>query len=167
MFDPSIFMAVSLEYVSLSDLDDVMTKEEQAEATDDGYGSSGTVTQSEPTRNEPMVKRFLKRAESLADSYLIHYDRPISDPPATLKYTVLVITRYLLDDRGDGAVSDEVQRSYDQAMQWLMDIRDGKIDLGGDVEEQGEVYYGDRVGGTFGESIHSDKSPTIRSTPLT
>ena len=142
-------MAITLNYVTLSEFADVMTETEQAEATDDNYGQDGTSSSSGPTADEMMIKRFLARAEGMADSYLIHYERPISTPPETLKYVVMIIARYFLSERGDGAVGEDVQKSYDQAMRWLKDIREGKIDLGGDVGEQGEMYFGARTGGVF------------------
>jgi phage gp36-like protein len=142
-------MAVTLNYVTLAEFGDVMTQTEQAEATDDSYGQGGTISSSGPTRDEDMVRRFLKRGEGMADSYLIHYSRPVGSPPQTLKYVVMVIARYFLNERGDGAVGEDVQKSYNQAMRWLRDIRDGKIDLGGDVGEQGETYFGERTGGVF------------------
>lgn len=159
-------MAVTLNYVSLSEFNDVMTEYEQAQATDDSFAQDGTISSDEPSRDEPMVERFLKRAESLADSYLIHYDRPISSPPEKLKYAVMVIARYMLDDRGDGAVSEDIQRSHDQAIDWLKDVRDGSVDLGASVEEAGEDFFGDRQGGTFGEAPYNDKASIASDNPF-
>jgi len=158
-------MTATLNYVSLPEFADVMTKTEQAEASDDSYAQDGTISSSGPTRDDEMVKRFLRRGEAMADSYLIHYERPLDEPPQTLKYVVMIIARYFLDERGDGAVSEDVQKSYDQAMMWLRDIRDAKIDLGGNVEEQGELYFGDRYGGTFEGGAHNDKSTFATGVP--
>jgi len=158
-------MAVTLNYVDMSEFSDVMTEEEQAQATDDSYGGGGTISSDGPTRDEQMVERFLGRAESRVDMYLIHYERPLDPVPEIVKYTVMVIARYMLDARGDGAVSENVQKSRDQAIMWLEDLRDGKIDLGGDLEEQGEAYFGDREGGTFGEYPFSDKSTFATRSP--
>lgn len=159
-------MAVVLDYVTLEEFSDVMPEEEQAEATDDSYGEDGTITSSGPTRDDQMVKRFLKRAESFANSYLSFYERPVNPVPHTLKYTVMILARYYLDERADGSVSEDIQQSYNNAMDWLKDIRDGEIDLGGDVEEQTGAYFGERAGGAFEEGPFSDKSSTLRGRPL-
>lgn len=157
-------MAVTLDYVTLDDLEDVMTIPEQAQATDDAYGAGGTISGS-PSRNERMVKRFLKRAESTVDSYLTEYDTPIQDPPYMLEYTILLIARYYLDERGDGDVSEASQRSYDQAMDWLKMVKNGEVDLQG-VEIDAEDYYGDREGGTFGVAPHNDRSTAFTGEPF-
>jgi len=160
-------MAVTLEYVELSELEDVMTEEEQAEATDDAYGSGGTIGGGGPHRDPKMVNRFLKRAENFADTYVgTRYSLPIDDPTPMFKYTILIIARYFLDERGDGDVSESVRNSYQMAVSWLEDIRDEVSDLHGDNTEEIEDYYGDRVGGTFGEGPFNDKSTAFTGSPF-
>jgi phage gp36-like protein len=82
------------------------------------------------------------------------------------KYTILVIARYLLDDRGDGDVSESVRESYNMAISWLEDIRDEISDLHGDNTEALDDYYGERVGGTFGEDPFNDKSTAFTGEPF-
>jgi Protein of unknown function (DUF1320). len=152
-------MAVTLEYTTLSDFSDVMTETEQAEATDDSYAQGGTINGSGPTRDDQMTKRFLKRAESIADTYVgTRYTIPLTNPSPMFKYTVMVIARYLLDDRGDGDVSEHVMESYNMAIGWLEDIRDEVAGIEGS-EEEIEDYYGEREGGTFGGSTGDDELP--------
>lgn len=158
-------MAVTLDYVELSDLADVMSEEEQAEASDDSYGAGGTLDESGPTRNDEMVRRFLQRAESMCNNYLVsRYSIPIDEPTPMLEYTVLILARYYLDERGDGDVSENIQNSYDQAMNWLEMIRNEEIDLG-TVDEDIEDYYGERTGGTFGTYPFNDKSTAFTGEP--
>lgn len=168
LYDPRRFnMAVSLNYVELSAFSDVMTEEEQAEATDDAYGSGGTLNEDGPYRDEKMVKRFLKRAESLADMYVgTRYDLPLSNPTPMFKYTILVIARYFLDERGDGDVSENVRNSYDIALSWLEDVRDELADIHGDNTESIDDYYGEREGGTFGSDTFNDKSTAFTGEPF-
>ena len=159
-------MAVTLDYVSLDDLSDVMTEVEQAEATDDSYGEGGTIDGNGPTRDDEMVKRFLKRAEGMAERYVgTRYELPISDPTPMFKYTILIIARYFLDERGDGDVSETIGNSYDMAISWLEDIRDEVTDLHGDNTEAIEDYYGERVGGTFDETPFNDKATAFTGDP--
>jgi len=161
-------MAVTLEYVSLEELSDVMTEVEQAEATDDAYGEGGTLNSNSPgpTRDPDMLKRFLLRAESMAERYVgTRYELPINDPTPMFKYTILIIARYFLDERGDGDVSETVADSYDMAISWLEDIRDEVTDLHGNNTEAIEDYYGERVGGTFGEGPFNDKATAFTGDP--
>ena len=80
-------MAVTLNYVSVRELADVMTVNEQAEATDDEFAEGGTITSGEEQeRDYQMVKRFLARAEGLAERYVgTRYELPISDPTPMFK----------------------------------------------------------------------------------
>lgn len=162
-------MAVTLDYVEISDLSDVMTEQEQAEATDDTYGSGGTINQGGPTRDDAMVKRFLKRGENLADNYVgTRYTLPLTEPSMMFKYTILVLTRYMLDERGDGDVSESVKNSYSMAIEWLEDVRDEVTDIEGS-EEAMEEYYGEREGGTFGSDDSypfNDKSTAFTGSPF-
>jgi len=159
-------MAVSLDYVELDDLADVMTEVEQAEATDDAYGEGGTIDGNGPTRDDDMTKRFLKRAEGMAERYVgTRYELPISDPTPMFKYTILIIARYFLDERGDGDVSETIANSYDMAIDWLEDIRDEVTDLHGDNSEAIDDYYGERYGGTFEEGPFNDKATAFTGDP--
>lgn len=119
-------MAVTLDYVKLSDFSDVMPENDQAEASDD---TDYTDPNTDPTRDTDLIKRFLGRAESMANSYLIQYDLPLDDAPLALEYAIYVIARYMLLERGDGSVSESVQNSYDQAIAWLEAVRDGEQTL--------------------------------------
>lgn len=149
-------MSVTLEYVTLDNFSDVMTERQQAEAT----GSATSDPNDKPIRDQKMTKRFLRRAESIADSYLILYDRPIEDVPMALEYAIYVIARYLLLERGDGSVSEDVQNSYDQAISWLKAIRDGEADLAPETEEDLTDFSGDAdlSGLQFEEYPFVDKS---------
>ena len=159
-------MAVTLDYVSLDDLSDVMTEVEQAEATDDSYGEGGTIDGNGPARDDEMTKRFLKHAEGMAERYVgTRYELPISDPTPMFKYTILIIARYFLDERGDGDVSETIGNSYDMAISWLEEIRDEVTDLHGDNAEAIEDYYGERVGGAFGETPFNDKATAFTGDP--
>jgi len=160
-------MAVTLQYVELSELSDVMTEVEQAEATDDAYGEGGTIDGSGPTRDDQMTKRFLKRAENFAETYVgTRYALPIDEPTPMFKYTILVVARYFLDERADGEVSESIRDSYQMAVSWLEDIRDEVSDLHGDNSEAIDQYYGDREGGTFGEGPFNDKSTAFTGSPF-
>ncbi len=161
-------MAVTLKYVSVRELSDVMTVEEQADATDDDFAEGGTIDSGEEQeRNYPMVKRFLARAEGLAERYVgTRYDLPIEDPTPMFKYTILIIARYFLDERGDGDVSESERESYQMAVSWLEDIRDEVADLRGENTEAIDDYYGDRYGGTFGEGPFNDKSTAFTGSPF-
>lgn len=163
-------MAVTLEYVTLDDLSDVMTVVEQAEATDDKYGEGGTLTEDGPTRDDEMVKRFLRRAENFAENFVgTRYSIPLTNPPMMFKYVVLVIARFMLDERGDGDVSETVRESYDMAVSWLEDVRDEVVDLE-DNEEFIQDYFGERTGGEFGGSDEThpfnDKSTAFTTDPI-
>lgn len=159
-------MAVSLDYVDLADLSDVMTVAEQAEATDDNYGQGGTIDRNGLTRDDDMAKRFLKRAEGMAERYVgTRYELPIGDPTPMFKYTILIIARYFLDERGDGDVSETIANSYDMAIDWLEDIRDEVTDLHGDNSEAIDDYYGERYGGTFEEGPFNDKATAFTGDP--
>jgi phage gp36-like protein len=160
-------MAVKLEYVSLDELEDVMMTVEQAEATDDNYGSGATINGNGPKRDDQMVRRFLKRAENMADHYVgTRYDLPIAEPTPMFKYTILSIARYMLDERGDGDVSESVTNSYNMAISWLEDIRDEVSDLQGENTETISDYYGEREGGTFGSDTFNDKSTAFTGEPF-
>jgi hypothetical protein len=161
-------MAVTLEYVSVRELSDVMTVEEQADATDDDFAEGGTIESGEEQeRNYPMVKRFLARAEGLAERYVgTRYQVPIDDPTPMFKYTILIIARYFLDERGDGDVSESVRESYRMAISWLEDIRDEVADLHGENTEAIDDYYGERYGGTFGEGPFNDKGTAFTGEPF-
>jgi len=158
-------MAVTLEYVSLDTFSDVMREDEQAMASDDTRGTDPNTT---PSRDDAMVKRFLKRAESRAESYLINYERPLDNVPMSLEYCIYILARHMLLERGDGTVSEEARQSYQECLTWLENVRDGMVDLEPAEEEDLEDFVGH---GTYGALVFSeypfvDKSATVRNAPL-
>ena len=133
-------MAVSLDYVSKRDLFDVISEKQVATATDDdSFGDDAK-------QDTLMVKRFLKRAESVAEMYLSRYDLPIQNAPHSLKYAILIIARYMLLERGDAEASDEVVQSYNDVIGWLRSISEGEVELGRTDENVQEDAVGERTG---------------------
>lgn len=130
-----LHMAISLEYVTVDDIDFVMTEQQQAEATDDVSGPNDTAT-----KDTDKITKALKFAESTVESYLIGYELPISPVPFSLQYAVLNIGKYYLLKR-DGRVSEDEQTNYDDAIAWLQDVRDGDARLP-DVDEDPDEFVG-------------------------
>ena len=161
-------MAVQLNYVSLQQFDDVMPVNEQAASSDDMEAQDPN--QNNPTRDDAMVKRFLKRAEHMAESYLSGYELPLPEDqqPHSLKYAIYVMARYYLLERGDGSVSDNIQESYDQVMSWLKMVSDGEIRLGGAAEEDLTDFVGlsSEENMVFAEMPFVDMSATVRNEPI-
>lgn len=128
-------MAITLDYVTASELDFVMSAERQAEATDDSSGPNDT-----PTADTDKIDQALKFAESTAESYLIGYELPIAPVPFSLKYAILNIAKYYLLVRDGRASEDEIGR-YDEAIEWLRAVNQGEARLP-DVDEDPEEFVG-------------------------
>src|SRR6056297_1902309 len=92
------------EYVSESDLVNVLSEQEQANLTDDSAsGSQDTLT-----KDSTIITEHLRYAESRVESYLTGYDLPLDDAPYSIQHAVLVMAAYMLFQRDDMAVSDQV-----------------------------------------------------------
>jgi len=128
-------MAISLDYVTVSELDFVMTDDQQAEATDDTSTPSTT-----PTKDTDRIEQALKFAESTAESYLTGFDLPIQPVPHVLKYAILNIGKYYLLTR-DGRASEDETTKYNEAIDWLEAVRDDQARLP-DVDEDPEEFVG-------------------------
>jgi len=140
----------TLNYVSVSDLKDVMPEQDQAEATDD-------ISPTNPTRDEDMLERFLIRAESRVESYLVGYELPLDPAPAMVDWAVLVCATYMLYQRGDLATSEEVKTNYDEIMEWLNMVRKGDATLPRKTEDDDDfVGFGQKDSMIWGNYPHRD-----------
>ena len=129
----------NLSYTSVSDLQLVMTETTLAELSDDDYSASDN-----PIINEEVLEQFLAFAESMAESHLKGYELPLETTPPSFKYAILIICRYLLEDRRDGTVSEEVLQSYNQIMDWLESqpqFKEESEDLEAFVGQSDRVFF--------------------------
>jgi phage gp36-like protein len=113
------------DYVSIDDLETVLPEIEQAKATDD----STSRKVDNLTRNDSIIKEHLRFAESKVESYLVEYTVPLSDPPHSVRWAVLVIASYMLMLRSDMNVSEQTREMYDSVVNWLNMVRQGKATI--------------------------------------
>jgi phage gp36-like protein len=128
----------NLNYTSVQDLQLVMTERTLAELSDDDYAAN-----EDPVIREDVLEQFLAFAESKAESCLHDYELPLTTTPPSFKYAILVICRYMLEDRRDSTVSEDVQESYDKIMKWLdskPEFKEVDEDLEGFVGQSGRVF---------------------------
>lgn len=102
------------KYTTVQDLSLLMTESTLAELTDDDRAPN-----TDPTVNVGVAESFLTFAESCAESCLHDWELPFEDTPASFKYAVLVIARYMLHDRRNAETSEHVKESYREMMDWL------------------------------------------------
>lgn len=75
-----------------------------------------------------VMSQAIDRATGVIDSYLrSRFDLPLSAVPDLVRECALHIVRYQLSE--DHA-TDRVKDDYAQALKWLGEIRDGKMDVG-------------------------------------
>lgn len=88
------------------------------------------------------IVAMIDNAGDLVDNFLRgRYQLPLADPPpSTIAEIMVRVSRFLLHK--DRATKD-IQWRYEEAMQWLADIRDGTIVL--DVPPDSAVYDGPDV----------------------
>lgn len=113
------------EYVSIDDLETVLPEIEQAKATDD----STSRKVDNLVRDDSIVKEHLRFAESKVESYLIEYTLPLSNPPHSIRWAVLVIASYMLMLRSDMNVSEQTREMYDNVVNWLDMVRKGEATI--------------------------------------
>lgn len=155
-------MAITLNYVTLDEFETVLPYNDQAESS-----QTVNVPGNSTIRNDGMVEQMLKYAESHAESYLTRYELPLTNPPEILKYFIFVITRYYLFDRGDGQVSEDVEKSFNRAISWLERVRTEQIDLAQVEDEIGVLRgFGDQDSMVFNELPFSDVSATHRNSAI-
>lgn len=76
----------------------------------------------------PVIDQAIGRATGLIDSYLrSRFDVPLTEVPDLVRECALRIVRYQLSE--DHA-TDRVKDDYKEAVAWLGEIRDGKLDVG-------------------------------------
>lgn len=75
-----------------------------------------------------VVEQAISRASGTIDSYLrSRFNLPLPEVPDLVRDCALNIVRYhLFDDHA----TDRVKDDYKQALIWLAEIRDGKLDVG-------------------------------------
>jgi len=75
-----------------------------------------------------IVAAAISRATGVIDSYLrSRFTLPLVSTPDLVREIALALARYFLST---GESSDRVETDYKQAISWLKDVRDGKMDIG-------------------------------------
>lgn len=75
-----------------------------------------------------VIEQTLDRVDALVNSHLAsRYALPLAETPELIREASLHIARYIL--AGDH-VTDRVRDDYKQALKWLVEIREGKLDIG-------------------------------------
>ena len=145
------------EYVSESDLVNVLSEQEQANLTADyASGSQDTLT-----KDSAIITEHLRYAESRVESYLTGYELPLDNPPYSIQHAVLVMAAYMLFQRDDMAVSDQVADMYERVIEWLRGVRDGDQALpeAGDEDPADFVGFADKEDMVWDEYPYSDFIP--------
>lgn len=108
-----------MPYVTQAEYEEAYTADELAQLADrDGLG----------VPDPGVVAAAIERAAGIIDSYLrARFTLPLAETPDLVRECALRIMRYVL--AGDHA-SDRMKDDYDQALKWLSEIRDGKMDVG-------------------------------------
>jgi len=76
----------------------------------------------------PVVAAAIERATGLIDSHLrSRFTVPLSSTPDLVREIALSLTRYFLADEN---ASERTRADHKQALVWLKEIREGKIDIG-------------------------------------
>ena len=130
-----------MSYCSQTDLIARFGRDELVQLTDrDGIGDIDAV----------VLDRAIADADAEIDAQLhARYTVPITPVPAVLIAKVCDLVRYYLHDK---VTTELVAQRYHDAMVWLGQVRDGKIDLG--VASPGPVATGARVVSKTGASDH-------------
>jgi phage gp36-like protein len=141
------------KYVTLSKFKNVLSEEEQAHLTDD----SMTGSQDTAERNKDMAKDFLAYAESRVESYLTGYSLPLRRVPPSIEHAIYVLAAYMLFQRDDVSVSEEVDASYERVMNWLKSLQSGEAQLPRiDEDDEDFVGFGDKSTMVWDEFPYSD-----------
>jgi len=75
-----------------------------------------------------VVDAAILRSDQVIDSYLrARFAVPLASTPGLIATCAQFITRYFLSD---DLATDRIEEDYKQALKWLQDIRDGKMDPG-------------------------------------
>lgn len=144
-------MALTPIYASAEDLVAVLTEDQQARLTDDDLEADPQVN------DEALIDTYLRYAESTAESYVgPRYGVPLSSPPDSFKYAILIIARHRLFKRRGIMLDDDMIAEYDDQIAWLQAIADAQADLyfADDEEEQPSVLqgYGDLTNTSFNDT---------------
>lgn len=138
-----------MAYATLTDLEERFGQEEINELSDRDNDGSNDVN---------VVDNALTDATDEINSYLARkYTVPVVSISANLKKTCCDIARYLLHE---DAATDEVEKRYKRAVDWLKDLSSGKAvltDANGDIV----TIAGTSTGGV--QSFSNDRSFTDES----
>ncbi len=108
-----------MSYTSLAEMETAFGSREVLDLSDrdlDGVSDAG------------VVDAAVADADDLINSYLrSRFDLPLVEVPGLIKKCARFIVRYSLSE--DHA-TDRIKDDYKQALRWLSDARDGKMDLG-------------------------------------
>jgi len=141
------------KYVTLSEFKNVLSEDEQAQLTDDTISGS----QDTATRDDDMAKDFLAYAESRVESYLTGYSLPLDTAPPSIQHAIYVLAAYMLFQRDDVAVSEDVETSYQRVLEWLKNIQSGDAQLPQIDEDDADfVGFGDESTMIWDEFPYSD-----------
>ena len=113
-----------MAYCDRNDIKRVIPEADLIELTSDGQEVDWGV-----------VDNAILRASAIVDSYLgVRYSVPISPVPKILEDKATDIAVYLIYEKravGMTEVPEDVRRRYEDAIQWLKEVRDGKAVLSG------------------------------------
>jgi len=108
-----------MTYITQAELEDAYGANRIADAADrdaDGVADAA------------IVAAAISRATGVIDSYLrSRFTLPLVSTPDLVREIALALARYFLSP---GEPSDRVEADYKQAISWLKDIREGKMDIG-------------------------------------
>jgi len=77
-----------------------------------------------------IIDECIADADDLVDSYAgAKYVVPLTNPPRSVKRCSATITIYYLHMRRSWTVSPEIKTAYDDAIEWLRDVRTGKAEI--------------------------------------
>lgn len=126
-------------YIDQSDLEDRFGEDEIVRVSDRDRDGNEDVD---------LVADAISDAESEVDSYLgTRYRVPVQDPPRVLVHRTCDIAHYLMLSRWSSATEQD-QKRYDDAIEWLERVAAGQASLG----TAQEVDESDAAGGVRAES---------------
>lgn len=144
-------------FTSRDDLVSVVTDQDLAAATDDQK-------RKHLVQNKDIIDDHLAFAESRVESYLVDYDlsEVRNNAPPAVVWAVLFVAAYSLYQRSDLQTSTEVSEAYNEALNWLMDVRAGEATIPGlSAYDKSFVGFGDTSTMIIDRVPHSDSIPTV------
>lgn len=118
-----------------------------------------------PTWSSTTVTEAIQRASGKMDSYIgKQYDLPLgfTDKPETLIDACVILVKYDLYTRKSGGVPANVERQYDETIEWLKALAKDEVTLG--VVDGAEIDVSDTVLSSSGSTDASGPFHRIKGT---